>query len=337
MKVKKIKSIPFKYIIGDIGGTNSRIELCSIDSLTTDKKPKLIHRKDFLNKEEKGLEQIIKKFLKNIFDKNICLPTEVFIGVFCVAGPVENGKCLMTNLNWKISEEEIKKFCGLKYVHIQNDFKSIGYGVLHLEKTDFIVVSSYPEQEEKVVAVTGPGTGLGQCFVTYDSDGERYVHSSEGGHVNLPVTSQENFEIFNFTKKMLGLSIEEHLSAERIISGSGLEIIFNFYLKKLNIEAEEEEFEKLINQKKCIAPLITKYCFSKDKNIKKEIKEICVKTVEKFLELLAIYCGNVIVSYYPKGGFFVAGGIIAKIMKIANEKEKKKIISDFNINIRKKR
>ncbi len=53
--------------------------------------------------------------------------------------------------------------------------------------------------EGAVKMVIGPGTGLGQGFLTKSSFAPYYeVHPSEGGHSEYSVRSQEDFELLEF-------------------------------------------------------------------------------------------------------------------------------------------
>jgi glucokinase len=70
------------------------------------------------------------------------------------------------------------------------------------------------------MAVLGPGTGLGVACLVDRSD-RRVVIASEGGHATLAPTCEQEDRIVNHLRKRFG-----HVSAERVISGSGLENIY---------------------------------------------------------------------------------------------------------------
>ena len=70
------------------------------------------------------------------------------------------------------------------------------------------------------MAVLGPGTGLGvACLMP--GFGKPIVVSSEGGHATLAGVCDREDEIIKHLRKRFG-----HVSAERLISGDGLENIF---------------------------------------------------------------------------------------------------------------
>ena len=67
------------------------------------------------------------------------------------------------------------------------------------------------------MAVLGPGSGLGvACLVD-----RSVVIASEGGHATLAPTCEQENRIVAHLRKRFG-----HVSAERVISGSGLENIY---------------------------------------------------------------------------------------------------------------
>ena len=67
------------------------------------------------------------------------------------------------------------------------------------------------------MAVLGPGTGLGvACLVP--STGKNFVISSEGGHSTLAAANDREDEIIKRMRNRF-----EHVSAERLVSGAGLE------------------------------------------------------------------------------------------------------------------
>ena len=77
-----------------------------------------------------------------------------------------------------------KTFQGVK-VSVLNDFEAAGYGVLDLRPGDgdVLPLNDVPADPRGPIAVLGPGTGLGQAQLFWDSDEGHYrVWPSEGAH-----------------------------------------------------------------------------------------------------------------------------------------------------------
>merc|ERR1711860_62236 len=264
-----------KALIADVGGTNCRL---AIVELGTPKSLKILSKRTYSSKDYESLESIIGSFLE---DQE--LPS---LAVVSCAGPVfDNSEVSFTNLSWSVKKENLVSKTGINFVHIMNDFKATGYGVLNLTEESFVSVSEGSPKPLGVIAVVGPGTGLGRSFVTFDEQGDRFVHSSEGGHTDFAPFNEETFGLLNFARKKFDC---EHISHERFVSGSGLSMIHEFFYK------EKWDPKEIVESA------------FKDKKGK--------KSLEMFLDLLGRKLGDTALLLLPKGGLYVAGGVIAKII-----------------------
>ena len=324
------------YLVGDIGGTNTRLSVFGDSTLDGASKATLIDRKDYCSEQYESLVPIIKEYLSSL-DKE--LAGRLQLAVFCVAGPVDQeGNCKLTNLPWKIGPSEITRGTPISFAHVQNDFKAAGYGTLTLDKEDYLTVNDVPSLPLKVIAVLGAGTGLGQCFVTFDSFGDRYVHSSEGGHTNFSPRDYEEWELFAFVQKKLRENKVAdggvHVSTERLLSGWGLCRIFEFYLVKHGKESSYKELLELQDNEK--AKMINKTAFQKEKENGSAWPDcgdpLCLKTLQKFLALLGSEASNFALKVLPKGGMFIAGGIIVKLLSNCNNEQKNWLLEIIRIN-----
>ena len=66
--------------------------------------PKLIIKEKYLSSEWDSIESILENFLNKYSLKTYSFET----ACFAVAGPINNNTANITNLPWKISEEDIK-------------------------------------------------------------------------------------------------------------------------------------------------------------------------------------------------------------------------------------
>lgn len=58
--------------------------------------------------------------------------------------------------------------------------------------------------EGGVKSVIGPGTGLGQCFLTKSEFAPYYeINPAEGGHCEYSPRSEEDFELLTFAKDFI--------------------------------------------------------------------------------------------------------------------------------------
>ena len=89
-----------------------------------------------------------------------------------------------------------------------------------LTAADVTAIGSGKPEPGAPVAVLGPGTGLGVACLIASSKGPVII-PSEGGHATLVSTCERGDGIIRQLRRRFG-----HVSAERAISGNGLENIF---------------------------------------------------------------------------------------------------------------
>jgi glucokinase len=208
-------------IVGDCGGTNTRLVLYSIVPNASspsrgERAPgALIFKKRYKNEDFREFKEIVSVFLKesgiDILPKVACL---------ACAGPIVNNTVDFTNLKggWFISGSDLQSFFGIEYVQLINDFLAMGYGVLTLNTSECLKVNEALPQEGGVIAVIGAGTGLGECFLTQDPDNKKYTcFPSEGGHCDWSPHNELECELLNYARKKY--NHRNRISAERIISG----------------------------------------------------------------------------------------------------------------------
>ncbi len=267
---------PEHVLLGDIGATNARLALLS-----------------------KGALGPISWFNVADFPRfadavNAFLDTQgrqlsVGEAVVAVAGPVEAGRCVLTNCAWTIDAKELRATFSFAKVQVCNDFEATALSLPHLRAADL-----YPLGGGKVVsgapmAVLGPGTGLGvACFVPGARD--PIVIASEGGHATMAATSQREDAILDYLRRQFG-----HVSAERVISGSGLENLYRAVIAVDGIEAPKRnaiEITKEALEGSCPAARAT---------------------LDLFCAMLGTIAGNVALTYGARGGVFIAGGIAPRL------------------------
>jgi len=308
------------FLAGDIGGTNSRLQLLQSASAKIQGKEwekgkgeVVVAEETYPSQQYPTLEAVIDVFLK----KYLPAGEQVYCMCLAVAGPVTDNVSAITNLTWKIDGAALTRQFRLEGKAILiNDFVGIGYGLLALEKTDLEVVYQPPKGIElpsnagttAVKAVIGAGTGLGECFLTHN--GSCYdVWGSEGGHADFAPRNQTEFEIFQHimsTTKHHDGSALERCSIERVTSGLGLPKIYSYLSQKYPEQANKEAADK-IKGAKDVGMVISEYA----RNGK---CPLCVRTFDIFTQSYGAEAGNLSIKTLPFGGLYIAGGIAAKNM-----------------------
>jgi glucokinase len=209
--------------------------------------------------------------------------------VLAVAGPVNAGRCILTNSSWTIDPDELRHEFGFAKIDLCNDFEAVALSLPHLTTFDLFRVGHGEPVSGAPMAVLGPGTGLGvACLVP----GPRapIVIPSEGGHVTMSGTCAREDAIIDYLRGEFG-----HVSAERVVSGFGLENLYRAVVAVDGVEAPRRT-----------APEITGAGLDGACPISRMV-------IELFCGMLGTIAGNVALMFGARGGVFVAGGIAPRL------------------------
>lgn len=290
------------YVLGvDVGGTSINIGISAVQNGL----PLLLLKFTFHTKQLPSLLPAIQQVLsygKENYDIDVC---NACIGASGVISADKNSAQL-TNVSWNVNAKEIIEHTALNSVFIINDFQAIGYGLNGIDlSNEKDVMSIRPEISAcshltQNRAIIGAGTGLGKCFLTYDTKNQQYIpHHSEGGHSDIVFYCDHEKKLIDFIKIVKNLTTP--VSYEDILSGSGIECIYSFLLHQK--KPEENTIHSLIANSEDKAAMISKY---------RHEDEICRKTFELFTCFYARCAKNYALDIMATGGIFLAGGIASK-------------------------
>ena len=276
-------------LAGDIGGTKTLLALFEVneDDLRE------IKSKSYVSKEFKNLISILNDFLKDERD----IPKSAAFGI---PGPVVNGRAKSTNLPWIVDEENLSNKIKIPCVKIVNDLVATAYAVPYLKPEELITIKEgTAEHFSQRFAVIAPGTGLGQAFMLCEGN-KRIVIPSEGGHSDFAPSNKLETELFLYLKKKY-----DHVSYERIISGSGIPNIFDFLIEVHHLKPEDKTLTRMKTEDK--AKVISDMALEqKDK--------VCEKALDIFVSVLGAHAGNFVLTTMATGGIYLGGGIPYKIL-----------------------
>lgn len=265
-------------LIGDIGGTKTNL------ALFEKKRPlKIIREEKYPSASFEGLSIILDQFLSK--------GEKIEGACFGVAGPVRDGKVNATNLPWVIDAIELKKQLGIEVVYLLNDLEANAYGICTLSEKEFVTLNKGIEQKGNQGLISA-GTGLGQAGLFFD--GKMHTpFACEGGHTDFAPREEKEIELLRFAQKKFG-----HVSYERILSGPGFPLIYEF-LEKKPLVVSEEDPAKVI----CDLALEQK-------------DPTCLETVEMFVSIYGAEAGNVALKFLSLSGIYIGGGIAPKILDL---------------------
>jgi glucokinase len=281
-------------LVGDIGGTKTDLAIYSDKS---DANSPLV-RKQFHSADYASLQAIVREFLADV-------KLHVNHATFDVAGPVINKSVATTNLPWVMDEYSLATDLNLKSVHLMNDLEAVAQAIPSLRQSDIITLNAGEPVPRGAIGVVAPGTGLGESFLVWN--GSQYTpQSSEGGHASFAPTDKVQIGLLEYLLKRF-----DHVSVERVCSGSGIPNIYE-YLR----DVERIEEKPKIAQQIALAKDRTKVIV--DSAIGSESR-LCRATVDMFASILADEASNLAVKILATGGIYLAGGVASHTLSVLQE------------------
>jgi glucokinase len=269
-----------RILLGDIGATNARFaelidgELGRVTSFQVARFAKF--------------EDALKTYLSD------CASAQGFtqgftLGLLAVAGPIDHGRATLTNTSWLIDQRELTASFGFD-VQLVNDFQAVAYSLPSLAAADLVRIGRGEAEKGAAKVALGPGSGLGvACLVEHE--GERLVIPSEGGHASLAGNSDREDAVIKVLRRRFG-----HASAERAISGPGLENIFQAIATVDGLDMPQMGAAQITQRA-----------------LKNECK-LADEALGTFCALLGSFAGNVALAFSSRGGVYIAGGISPRIV-----------------------
>lgn len=257
-----------ELLVADIGGTGSRLALMQGGRLIST--PVIYSNSDY-----ESAEAILDNFLADTDH----VPERAALAV---AGPVQNNRVQMTNLGWELSGKKLAECLGLKQVELVNDFEALAWSTLILGETDLLQLGRGVALPLGTRGILGPGTGLGVSGLAHNA-GTWAAIAGEGGHVTLAAGSKQEAALIEQVSLDFG-----HCSAERLLSGSGLALIYKY---SAGSHATPED--------------ITRRALAGE--------TAALETVEIFSSMLGTVASNLALTFGAKGGIYLAGGILPAI------------------------
>lgn len=270
------------YLLGDIGGTHTRLAVLTASGITD--------IQVFNNRIFGSLTELIRRYALSL--PALHQPSRA---VLAVAGPViedprsGHQAVFMTNLGWQIEADQLAVGMGYHTVTLINDFSALALSLPYLNAVDLCPIGQGQAISGAAMAVIGPGTGLGISGLLPINQ-QWVAVQGEGGHATLAASNEAEFALLNRLRQRFG-----HVSAERIISGSGLSLLYEV------LTAEHGQPQHLPPEeisKRAIA--------GSDAQAQ--------QALALFFGFLGSVAGNLALTLGARGGVFLAGGILPQMI-----------------------
>ena len=257
----------------DLGGTNVRHAFFINNALSKISKEK-ISDKEFI--------PFITKLLNGTESKIEYL-------VIAAAGPNNQDFINLTNRNLLINSSELEDTLNLKKCFLLNDWEAVAFSLSEMKKKSFLSIKGNVPSNKNTLLI-GPGTGLGVTLIIDDQ-----IIPTEFG--NVLSTTKSMMESF-------GINNKKFLSLENILSGPGIEMLY------------EEKFGKKLSSEKIITLAL-------------ERNGDALFIVNNFLKTLITIVDDLVLSFTCKR--VILGGAILNSLKSILTSEK--ILNYFSSRI----
>jgi len=265
-------------LLADIGGTNARFALA--------RRGEILEVGRVLVADYSDPLEAIRDFLDEA--RPAIIPRRA---AFAFAGPVAQGRARLTNGSWRVSDSKLRRALDLESVALVNDFEALAWALPKLGRGDVVPLGGGKAVRGAPSIVIGPGTGLG--VAGYIPGKHRpVVLATEGGHVTMaPVDAREGV-LLDHLRSRFG-----HVSAERVLSGPGLENLYQ------SIAAVEGISAPLRPAPEIIAEALRGNC------------PVSTAALSDFCAMLGTIAGNLALTFGARGGVHIGGGIVPRFVE----------------------
>lgn len=206
-----------------------------------------------------------------------------------IATPVNGDTIKMTNHHWAFSSEAMRRQLLLDTLVIVNDFTALAMALPHLEQEHYQKIGGGKSRPNSVIGLIGAGTGLGVGGLV-STEGRWIALGSEGGHASFSPVDEREVAILQYCWKK-----HEHLSAERLVSGPGIELIHEA------LAASHGQAPQALG-----TPEIVKRALDGS-------DPLCMEAVECFCAMLGTVASNVAVTFGTLGGMYIGGNVVPRL------------------------
>ena len=275
-----------KFLAGDVGGTKTRLGW-----FVAEDGVRAVDVEVFESGAFQGVGDIIEAFLARH-------PGRAEAAAFGIAGPVMDGRATLPNLSWTVDAVALKRRLDVDKLCLINDLEANAHGIATLEPDQFLVLQDR-ERRKGNAALIAAGTGLGECILVLDGTAHRPI-PTEGGHCDFAPRNEWEMDFLRF----LSTRYPEHVSYERVLSGSGIVALFDFIVSRGGKPSLETERARRSSSD--AAPILS--AAGLDASC-----PVCVEVLDRFLEIYGAEAGNLALKGLALHGLYIGGGIAPKL------------------------
>ena len=264
-------------LLADIGGTHARFALETAPHCLTELA--VLACKDY-----RSLAEALHEYLQSMGQPKIRH------AAMAVATPIGSDWVQLTNHSWAFSIEATRQAFGLETLLVLNDFTAQALAVMVVAEEDLVQIGGTAPLPNSPKAVLGAGTGLGVSGLIPTQNGVVAL-AGEGGHVSFAPFDEVEIAIWQDAKRQYG-----HVSAERLLSGSGLSLIYATLAKQVGLSAS------VLSAAEISAAAVS------------GSSALCADALDRFCAILGTVAADLALTLGAHGGVYVAGGMVPRFV-----------------------
>lgn len=273
----------FPKLLGDIGGTNVRL------ALKLSPEGEIGHILNLTLRDHPDAASAIEHYLQQVGAASG--PMRPRTGCLGAAGPVIGDHLQLFNAPWGFSIEGLRQALGLQRLRVLNDFTALALSLPHLPASELRQVGGGVPVKGMTMGLLGAGTGLGVSGLVPTLEGHWAPVAGEGGHVSLPASNEDEERLIALLRGRYG-----HVSAERVLSGSGLVVLYEAHAELAGKKPDENLSPADVTERG-----LSGQC------------PLSVAALNSFCLFMGTVASNLAVSLGAHGGLFIGGGIVPRL------------------------
>jgi glucokinase len=265
-------------IVADIGGTNARFAVASLDTL------QLSEVRQILCADHPTVASAAAAYIAGLKEP----PRH---GAFAVAAPVTGDNISFTNSAWTFGREQLRGSTGLEQLHVFNDFEALALSLPHLAPEDLIQIGGGAPDPRGTKVVLGPGTGIGVAGLVWSPGGWVAV-PSQGGHISLAANDQREFDLASRLR-----AGRDRVSVERALSGPGLAELYGAIAASHGLGTEPVAASEVVTR------------------ARGGVDDAATEALDTFIKWFGAFAGDAALFFGAHGGVYLGGGIAPKMLE----------------------
>jgi glucokinase len=276
-------------LTGDVGGT--KVALALVEE--REGSLRILREERYPTEDFDGLAPVVDAFLADV-------PERPDRACFGIAAPVVDDSPAMTNLDWELDRRRLADAIGIPNVDFLNDLAAAAYGIDALPPGSMAVLRA-GDPRGPTAGLVAAGTGLGMAILT-EVDGRTLALPTEAGHQGFaPRTSLEDDLL-----AWLRGRFPDRVSAERVVSGAGIEAIYDFLLES-GREAEPSWLAERLARSADRSEAISETALAGE-------AAICEAATEIFVRCYGAAAGDFALATLALRAIYLGGGIAPAIL-----------------------